>query len=126
MTGTESERTEGSWTGCNIDFGGGQSLELDYRQAEAPWISVGPGVTAADIWVKGLVELPDVRVRIERTDDGLQIRIDRGDQSNVWWPADGSPRLTVTFDQRAREATATAAVGQNYEFQEVNLGTVPF
>ena len=126
MAGTNDERiTEGSM-GCNVNFGGGRALELDYRQDETPWIALGPGIGGADIWVKGVGGLPDVRIHIERTDDGFQLSIDRGEQSSVWWPSEGPPTVALRFDERARRVKATASVGKDHQFQEVDLGTVTF
>lgn len=105
---------------------GGHALELDYRQDEGPWVALGPGIEGTDIWVKGAGGLPDVRVHIKRADDRLQLSIDRGEQSSVWWPAEGPPTVTLRFDERARRVTATASVGKDHQFQEVDLGTARF
>src|SRR5262249_17893204 len=108
MTEVVDGKADGGWMGCNVDFGNDESLELDFRRPEPPWLSIGPGITAADVWFKGIGGIPDVRFRIERTEDGIQVQIDRGAQSELWWPREAQPRLRVAFDQRASTVTASA------------------
>ena len=107
---------------CNIDFGNGHSLELDYVKADGPWLSNGTGIKSGDVWFEGETGLPDLRIHIQRVPDGIAILIDRGQQSEVWWPAEAPPHLKITFDRVAGTATATASVGTGDEFQEVMLG----
>jgi len=126
MAEATTRSTAGRWMGCNVDFGNEQSLELDYRIPEVPWLSIGSGIQVADVWFKGFGGLPDIRIRIARIDDGIQVQLDRSEQSSTWWPKDAPPRLKVAFDQPAGTVMASAAVGMGDEFQEVELGTIQF
>lgn len=121
-----SSAAEGGWIGCNVDFGAEQTIELDYRRPADPWLSIGSGIGAADVWLQGRSGLPAIRFRIERNENGLRVYLDRGDQSNVWWPKDGPPQLSVVFDQRTATATASTSVGMGHDFQEVGLGTTAY
>lgn len=125
MAGT-ANTAAGGWMSCNVDLGSQETVELDYRSSEPPWLSIGSGISAADIWLQGRSGLPDIRFRIERTESGLQVHLDRGDQSNIWWPKEAPPRLSIAFDQGAATATAVASVGMAQDFQEVDLGTTAF
>ena len=116
--------THAGWMGCNVDFGNDDALELDYRRPDAPWLSINAGIAAADVWFKGSEGLPDVRFRIERIRGGIKVEVDRGEQSEKWWPKEAPPRLKVTFD--GSRVTASASVGMGDEFQEVDLGTTAF
>ena len=119
-------RASGGWMGCNVDFGDERVLELEYDEVNGPWLSNGAGIMRADIWFAGRDGLPDIRVRIERTPSGIQVHMDRGQQSDAWWSPESPPRLTLAFEPRARIVTASASVGMGEEFQEVNLGFAAF
>jgi hypothetical protein len=99
---------------------------LEYRKARELWLTAGPGVEAADVWLKGGDVIPDLRVRIERQPDGIHILVDRGQQSQAWWPHEGTPQLKLVFDIPRRRVEATAAAGHGDDFQEVLLGEEAF
>jgi hypothetical protein len=124
--GTPGNSGEKEWMGCNVDFGNGQSLELDYRKSDGPWLSNGPGIAVADVWFKGEKDIPDLRIHIARTPEGIRVLVDRGQQSSIWWSAEALPQLKITLDQRTRTALASASIGLGDDFQEVLLGTTAF
>ena len=109
---------------CNFDLGGDQQAEMEFSTSEGLWMTAGPAIGAADVWMKGAGNLPDLRVRIKRTGRGIQITVDRGQQSSNWWPIEAAPRLTVAANPAGSVAVATASVGSGGQFQEVLLGQV--
>ena len=107
---------------CSADLGGGRELEVDYQGAENVWVAAGPGIDSADLWIKGKDKVPDFRVKVERTDAGIQIMVDRGQQSDRWWRPEATPRLAITIGPGTQSALVTASVGEGNGFQEVLLG----
>jgi hypothetical protein len=107
---------------CSADFGNGHELEMDFQGAQVLWIAAGSGVSNADVWMKGTGGVPDLRIRIERTSSGIQVAVDRGQQSEKWWSLSAAPRMNVIVRPNAHVAAVTASVGETANFQEVFLG----
>jgi hypothetical protein len=106
------------------DFGGGRQADVEFQAANALWVALGPGIEAADIWMKdGVV---DLRVRIMRLGAALEVSIDRGEQSGNWWPQEAAPRLLIVFDQAQGSASATASAGIAEDMRTVELGKVSY
>jgi hypothetical protein len=108
-----------------VDFGSGRQANVEFGARNQLWAAVGPGVTITDVWLKSAGHLIDLRVRVRRTESGVEVAIDRGDDEHRWWTPDTVPRLAVTIEPSAATATATASAGNAADFQQVILGTVP-
>ena len=106
------------------DVGGGRSLDVEFGVESPPWIVLGGGIRRADIWLEQLGNLERLRVQILRSDSGIEMRVDRGDGPEKWWPPGAAPRLAVSFDAQRNRAVALARVGEASDFQEVVLGEV--
>ena len=107
-----------------VDFGGGREADLELPTDDSMWIATEPGIKRVDVWVKGAREKLDLRVRIERTMEGLTMAVDRGEENKAWWPAEGAPRLSLAFDPLTNAASASASAGIAPEFKEAFLGQV--
>ena len=118
------DQTQGNAQQLNlsVDLGGGKQVDVEFGTSDRLWISAGPGIGGSDVWMKADSRLVDLRVRIRRTPDGVEIAVDRGDTEDPWWPAGGAPRLAVAMDSVAGTAVAVASAGRDGEFQEVMLG----
>jgi hypothetical protein len=108
------------------DTSSGQRADMELAEANVLWVSAGPGIEVADIWIKGVAGVIDLRVRILRLGSALEVAIDRGEQSVNWWPPDAAPRILVVLDQSHRIALATASVGRADEIKTVELGSVSY
>ena len=89
------DQTQGNAQQLNlsVDLGGGKQVDVEFGTSDRLWISTGPGIGGSDVWMKAESRLVDLRVRIRRTPDGVEIAVDRGDTEDPWWPAGGAPRL---------------------------------
>lgn len=108
-----------------VDFGGGREANVEFTASSQLWAALGPGVTVTDVWLKSAGHLIDLRVRVRRTESGVEVAIDRGDGEQRWWTHETVPRLAITIEPAAATARATASAGNGEDFQEVILGTVP-
>ena len=106
-----------------LNFGSGQEAEMECAAANALWMAVGPGMESVDVWMKEVAQLADLRVRVSRLADGIEIVVDRGSQEPNRWGSEKSARLRIQFDRRLRKARINANLGQS-PFNEV--GTVDF
>ena len=108
--------------GCSADLVRGEEIELTFRAGDGLWIAIGAGIGSTDFWLKGQDAIPDIRVRVDRVGDEIQILLDRGQQSTEWWPFAEAPRIKIMFDPSRNLATAVAGIGSGENFQEVLLG----
>jgi hypothetical protein len=108
------------------DFGGGQQVDVEFPAANTVWLAAGPGIEIADIWMKGVAGVADLRVRVLRLGNVIEVSIDRGKQSTNWWPPEAAPRLRIAVDQTQRVASATASVGAADREMTVELGQVNY
>ena len=108
------------------DFGGGQQANVEFPAANALWIAAGPGIEVADIWMKDVAGVADLRVRILRLGAALEVSIDRGEQSTKWWPPEAAPRLLIVMDEAKGLAAATVSVGSAENERTVELGKVNY
>ena len=106
------------------DSGLGQRADIELSEANTLWVAAGPGIEVADIWMKGVAGVIDLRVRILRLGSALEVAIDRGEQSTNWCPKQGAPRLLVVLDEAQGIVLATASVGAVDEVQTVDLASV--
>ena len=106
-----------------VDFGDGREIDVELDdESQQLWVAAGSGVAGADLWLKAQGKMIDLRIRALRTDRGIAITVDRGDDQTMWWNPQAAPRLLVMIDEAAGTATVFAGVGQHGEFQEVLLG----
>ncbi len=108
------------------DTSSGQQADIELAEANALWVAAGPGIEVADIWMKRVVGVTDLRVRIKRLGSALEVTIGRGEQSANWWPSDAAPRILIVLDEVQRVASATASVGAAGEGKTVELGSVSY
>jgi hypothetical protein len=105
-----------------FDFGAGKQADVEFGGADQLWVAVGPGFHVTDLWLKGGGQLIDLRVRVRRTGNGIEISVDRGDDEKAWWAGTSVPRLRIGVNLAAGTASAVASVGMGQDFQEVLLG----
>ena len=108
------------------DTSSGQRVDIELTEANALWVAAGPGIEVADIWMKDVAGVTDLRVRILRLGTALEVAIDRGEQSAKWWPRDAAPRMLVVLDEAHGIALATASAGAADEVKTVELGSVTY
>jgi len=108
-----------------VDFGSERQVHLEFPAANTIWVAAGSGFEVADIWMKEIGGA-DLRVRITRLGNALEVSIDRGDQSGNWWPPPAAPRLLIALNQIARRASATASLGEGHQIRTVELGSVSY
>jgi hypothetical protein len=105
-----------------IDLGDGRAIDAELQNTNELWVTADPAIAGADVWMKAVRGAIDLRVRIRRTEIGIQVSVDRGDQSSAWWPGESAPQLTIAVEPGAGVAAASARVGVGEQFQEVLLG----
>jgi hypothetical protein len=108
-----------------VDFGGGREVDIEYSGAESLWVATGPGIEAADMWFRSVASELDLRIRIIRTQSGIEVLVDRGQQDVPWWPAQEAPRLIVAIDSRQQSLSVSASVGGGPNLRQTLLGNVP-
>ena len=108
------------------DFGGGQQVDVEFPATNGLWVAAGPGIEVADIWLKEVTGVGDLRVRIMRLGKALEVSIDRGEQNANWWPPEAPPRLLIVFDPVQGRASATATAGAAEQTRSVELGKVSY
>ena len=94
------------------DFGAGRQADLEFEPPNKLWLVAGLGIETADIWMKGLGGEVDLRVRVKRLSTGLDVLVDRGEQSPNWWSGDAVPRLLVVLDPTGGTVSSRASIGQ--------------
>jgi hypothetical protein len=107
-----------------VDLGDGRQFDLDFRGDNELWVSTGPGIEAMNLWVKTVIQEADFRIRVIRTQTGIEVIVDRGQQEVPWWPTDDCPRLTVLVDPNQGNVSVSARVGHGAERREALLGNV--
>ena len=107
------------------DFGSGRSIDLEFPAVNALWVVAGTGIDVAEIWFRE-IDGVDLRARIMRLGNTLEVSIDRGDQSASWWPPQAAPRLFITLNQIEQTASATASVGAEEQTRTVELGSMRY
>jgi hypothetical protein len=101
------------------DFGAGRQANIEIQGPNALWVAADVGIEIADILMKSVNGAIDLRVRIMRLGNALEVSVDRGDQNKTWWPDNAVPRLLVVLDPTEGTASARASVGQRDRFLEV-------
>jgi len=110
----------------SADKSSGQQVDVELSDADALWVAAGPGIEVADIWMKGVAGVIDLRVRILRIGSALEVSIDRGEQSTSWWLKEDSPRILVVLDSAKMIALASASAGPTDGGKTVELGSVRY
>jgi hypothetical protein len=93
----------------NADQGSGREVSVECTGASC-WVAAGSGMETVDLWMKAVAGTADLRIKISRTTNGIEVSVDRGDQSPPWWKPGMEPRLQISLLSGA--VTATAVVGQ--------------
>ena len=109
---------------CQTDLGGGRRVDVEIGVGNQLWIAAGSGIGVVDLWMKEVGPGLDIRVRVLRSEHGLEVSIDRGEQAAPWWPAGNGPRLMFAIDPIGGNASVTAGIGDDQQFQEILLGTI--
>ena len=110
---------------AQVDLGDGRQFDLDFPGDNELWVTIGPGIEAVNLWAKTVIPGVDFRIRVMRTQTGIEVIVDRGQQEAPWWLADGCPRLTVLVDPNQGNVSVSARVGHGAERREALLGNVP-
>jgi hypothetical protein len=108
------------------DFGAGQQADIEFQAPNTLWVAAGSGIEVADIWMKDVNGVIDLRVRVMRLRGALEVSVDRGEQSKSWWPEDAVPRLLIVLDRAEGTATVTASVGPVEQPSNVQSGRIPY
>ena len=109
----------------SFDLEEGCEGEIELQGDKSLWIAAGAGITSADVWMKDVKEQGmDLRIRIRRDADGIEVLVDRGESGGRWWPTDGEPRLKIKIDPERGIAAASAGAGADE--QQVFLGQTAF
>src|SRR5258706_9123088 len=82
----------------SADLEGGRHVELEMPDDNTAWMAVGSGIDLTDVWGKEVGGLADLRIRIKRVSLGIEVSIDRGEQSDRWWRSGEVPQLKVAID----------------------------
>ena len=98
---------------CQVNLGPGQQIEVEVEPARV-WAAVGTPTQKVDVLMKGIVEAIELRVQIQRTDRGLAISVDRGDNPGAWFQGREAPKLLIEIGEDLI-AQVTAAVGTGPE-----------
>ena len=106
------------------DIGSGQQADIELAEANVLWVAAGAGIEVADVWMKGVAGIADLRVRIMRLGMELKVSIDRGEQSQSWWPPEATPRLRIAFDPS--QGIASAKGGAGADIKAVEFGSVSY
>ena len=101
------------------DFGAGRQADIEIQAPNILWVAADVGIEIADILMKSVNGAIDMRVRIMRLGNALEVSVDRGDQNKTWWPENAVPRLLVVLDPAEGTASARASVGQRDRLLEV-------
>ena len=108
------------------DQSSGQQADVELAEANVLWVAAGSGIDVADIWMKSVAGVADLRVRITRNGVVLDVSIDRGEQSAHWWPENGSPALRIVFNPSEGTASAKASAGADAEFKSIEFGPISY
>jgi len=95
--------------GWQVDLGEGKRVEVELEHSRF-WVALGPPLSA-EVWIKGIAGHVDFRVIVQRTDDGLEISLDRGPGPLRSWPED-NPRMGVRVDPANRSGVAYVRRGE--------------
>jgi hypothetical protein len=105
-----------------VDLGAGREVDVEFGASDQLWVTTGQGLTGVDVWLKSAGQMIDLRVRVRRTETGVEVAVDRGVEELRWWKDEAVPRLTVALDRSAARAVASA--GDADGIQHVLLGQV--
>ena len=77
-----------------LDLGPGRKIDTEFDSSGDLWVASGEAVQGLSAWFKDVAGL-DIRVGVERRDDGLVIRLDRGDNQPHWWSDEEAPQMVL-------------------------------
>ena len=92
-----------------LDLGEGKQVEVELEHSRF-WVALGPPLHA-EAWIKDIAGHLDFRVMVERTDNGLEISLDRGPGLQRQWPEE-NPRMGVRVDPVNRSGVAYVRHGE--------------
>ena len=108
------------------DQSSGRRVDVELAEANSLWVAAGSGIEVADILMKDVADVADLRVRIRRNGLALDVSIDRGEQSNHWWPEKAAPTLRIALNPSDGTASATASAGVGAEFKSIEFEPITF
>ena len=108
-----------------VDLGDGRQFDLDFPGDNELWVTAGPGIEAVNLWAKTVMPDVDFRIRVTRTQTGIEVIVDRGEQEAPWWPAEDCPRLLIAIDPSRKTVSVSSRVGHGASRREALLGNVP-
>jgi hypothetical protein len=114
-----------SQVACQVDLGDGRQFDLEFPGDSELWLTTGPGLETVNLWAKTVAPEFDLRIRIVRTQAGIEVIVDRGQQEASWWSPDDCPRLTVAVDPNQNSVSVSARVGHGVNGREALLGSSP-
>lgn len=94
----------------SVDRGEGREIDAEVS-ANSLWLRAGVGIETADMWMREVGGVADLRICISRQPSGIEISVDRGEQSPRWWKLGEEPRLSILLQPELGIATATAKAG---------------
>lgn len=108
-------------TSCQVDLGqaGRTEVEVDFDRL---WSSIGRQTKQVDLWMKQVAGGVDLRVHIERTEGGLVLVVDRGDNPGTWSHGVDAPVLCIHINDRlVAEVTASMGASQQHHLGLADL-----
>lgn len=97
-----------------LDLGSNRWLEFEVDESGKPWLAADQTTAEADVWMKQVAATLDLRVHIQRTEHGLIVTVDQGDNPGPWTQGPNTPRLTIEL-RRDFTAEARASSGTTRE-----------
>ena len=104
-----------------INSGAGRQVEVDVDASGRFWAVVGPTVSPTDLWLTSAVAGVDLRLRIQRAEDGFTVSFDRREGEGEWWREDSSPTIIFRVEERGPLRITARAGG---ETAEIDLGSI--
>jgi hypothetical protein len=89
-----------------LQLSAGRHLEVDLT-ADTLIVLATPGIRHVLTWMRDItIEGVHLRISCKRTDTGIELWVDRGDQTAQWWPSGLQPQLHVHVTKKSVEASA--------------------
>jgi hypothetical protein len=92
-----------------VDLGEGKRVEVELEYSNL-WVALGPPLNA-EVWIKSIAGHVDFRIKVEHTDNGLEIWLDRGPGPSRSWPEE-NPRIGVSVDPANHSGVAYVRRGE--------------
>ena len=115
-------KTEGFGSAAwQIDFGAGRQIDVEIEPSGKFWSTLGPSVDGIDLWLKQAVGDVDLRLRVERLDNGLVVRFDRRESDGPWWQGDSVPKILFRIEDRGILRVVASVGGKDVELGTMRL-----